>query len=352
MRLPSLLPRKAKPSGKAAKLTDTGEFSLSVHHTHFTPIFYGADQPKVAPDLLRTYLADPNWAKIFHDRPNNLDMAANDMLGAGLAISRRTLRDCVTEQAIEEFRATKSAKQLVEFPLLFEPNFMSVKTVDGPRYMKEVRVACELRMRPWLEEARYIKYTDDPFIIFSTEADRDYILARMLHYTGTAFITRTAFFANQALEKYLKAISVQYFKRYKNTHDLIELAAIAAEAQPYFTHPQLLKNLHNFNEYREVGRYGGAANFDPRAGKFQGRDAFGVLMWPENNLEILDGTVHRMRSYLEYNEHGLSDPLKAILEGNKSSQFSGTWTLDTSLKSVLTRDNNLFKDPARRGPKA
>ena len=51
--------------------------------------------------------------------------------------------------------------------------------------------------------------TDFPFTFISMEADLDYLLARMIHFLGAGFHARAGYFAHQACEKYLKALSVE-----------------------------------------------------------------------------------------------------------------------------------------------
>jgi hypothetical protein len=51
--------------------------------------------------------------------------------------------------------------------------------------------------------------TDLPFTAFSMEADRDYLLARMISFLGGGFHSRAGFLGQQACEKYMKALTVQ-----------------------------------------------------------------------------------------------------------------------------------------------
>lgn len=46
--------------------------------------------------------------------------------------------------------------------------------------------------------------TDVPFVVFSFEADADYLLARMIVFLGAAFQGKAGYFGQQACEKYLK----------------------------------------------------------------------------------------------------------------------------------------------------
>jgi HEPN domain-containing protein len=50
--------------------------------------------------------------------------------------------------------------------------------------------------------------TEMPFWSFSKEADTDYLLARMINFLGAGFHSRAGFFAQQACEKYMKALMI------------------------------------------------------------------------------------------------------------------------------------------------
>ena len=106
-----------------------------------------------------------------------------------------------------------------------------------------------------------------PFPVFSLEADRDYLLARHINILGAGFHSRAGYMAQQACEKYMKAVTVQASGDYLQTHQLILLAEHCAKIDPYFAAASTIKALKVFDEFEQVGRYGAAANFDPKAQK-------------------------------------------------------------------------------------
>jgi HEPN domain-containing protein len=84
--------------------------------------------------------------------------------------------------------------------------------------------------------------TDMPFAVFSMEADRDYLLARMINFIGASFHARAGFFAQQACEKYMKALTVQARSEYSETHNLIELAKLCESIDTYFSENSTISN--------------------------------------------------------------------------------------------------------------
>jgi HEPN domain len=65
---------------------------------------------------------------------------------------------------------------------------------------------------------------DKPFWMFSMEADTDYLLCRMINFLGSSFHARAGFFAQQACEKYMKALTIQDRSEYTEINNLVELA--------------------------------------------------------------------------------------------------------------------------------
>jgi HEPN domain len=104
---------------------------------------------------------------------------------------------------------------------------------------------------------------DMPFPVFSTEADTDYILARMVHFVGGKFGSRAGFFGQQCCEKYMKALSVQHDGTYIETHGLLALARKCEVYGEYFSEAETKRILEQFDLFDQIGRYGGPANFDP-----------------------------------------------------------------------------------------
>ena len=184
--------------------------------------------------------------------------------------------------------------------------------------------------------------TEKPHSVFSMEADRDYILARLINFSGAAFAPRAGYYSQQTLEKYLKAFLVQEAKAYPLTHDLLQLADECSKVDSEFKDKEFLDKLSIFNEFIDLGRYGGEASKDPRAVKNHDFETAGVIFWAESNILILDELVHKIRGKLNFNNIGFYDNLQAILKEDNSNFFVGTWKLPIKLKDVLTVQNKYF----------
>jgi hypothetical protein len=201
--------------------------------------------------------------------------------------------------------------------------------------------------------ATTIVKTDMPFAVFSMEADTDYLLARMINFLGAKFHSRTGFFSQQACEKYMKALSVQGNGAYAETHNLIELATYCEPYDSYFADKDAKRILEQFDLFDQVGRYGGAAKFDPLAkGKMVGGKSMniapgvqvaGASIWLGSYLQDLDSFVFRTRSLLDFTKIRFDDGLKSILDRNRRSALMATWRGKTPLRVVLTKDNRYFR---------
>jgi HEPN domain-containing protein len=197
-----------------------------------------------------------------------------------------------------------------------------------------------------------VKKTDFPFAVFSMEADKDYLLARMIHFLGPGFHARAGFFAHQASEKYMKAITVQNRGEYLETHNLKLLGDACAEFDPYFSEKETLRILEQFDLFDQVGRYGGAANFDPlSAGKHTGGISVtvapgvkvaGLMIWTEKHLDDLDSFVFKTRSLLDHEKGKFNDGLKSILTRNRNDMLVRTWSGKQPLRVILTKKNRYF----------
>lgn len=184
--------------------------------------------------------------------------------------------------------------------------------------------------------------TDKPHSVFSMEADLDYILARLINFSGAAFSSRAAYFSQQALEKYLKAFLIQSEGEYLKTHDLIKLCNECSKIDKGFKGKKFIKNISLFNDFIDLGRYGGEASKDPYAKKTKEIETAGVVLWQEGNIFILDELVYRIRRRLDFQKIAFSDNLLAILRGDNSNFFVGTWKLPIKLKEILILGNKYF----------
>jgi HEPN domain-containing protein len=188
---------------------------------------------------------------------------------------------------------------------------------------------------------RVIK-TDFPFVVFSIEADRDYLLARHLSFTGAGFHSRAGFLGQQACEKYMKALTVQSQGEYLQTHQLLPLADACAKIDPYFADEKTRNTLRNFDYFEQVGRYGAAANFDPLAVQNDEITTAGVMIWKQEYLQDLDAFVFKTRSSFDYKKVNYSDSLAAVLAHNKKDILAGNWSGKPPLYVILTKDNHYF----------
>lgn len=183
--------------------------------------------------------------------------------------------------------------------------------------------------------------TDKPFFVFSFEADRDYILSRLINFSGHGFSSRTGYFGQQAIEKYLKALMVYKEKGYLKSHDLISLAEYCSKYNKKFADVDFLKKIEIFNDFIEVGRYGAESNIDPHSKKEKEFTTAGVYTWTDTNIFILDEVINDIRNELLLDES--NDTLIAILNENNNNFVTSTWRLPIKLKDILVTKNKYFK---------
>ena len=185
--------------------------------------------------------------------------------------------------------------------------------------------------------------TDKPFSVFSLEADRDYLLARLINFSGHGFASRAGYFGQQAVEKYFKALMVQEEKAYFKTHDLIRLAHYCSKYDSTFNNEDFIKNIIIFDDFREVGRYGGESRHDPHAKKEEDFITAGVYVWIDTNIKILDEIVNILRRKLNFKAINFSDSLNAIAKNDNKDFLASTWKLSINLKKILVSNNDYFK---------
>lgn len=185
--------------------------------------------------------------------------------------------------------------------------------------------------------------TDKPFSVFSLEADRDYLLARLINFSGHGFASRAGYFGQQAVEKYFKALMVQEKKTYFKTHDLIELAKYCSKYDSTFSDEDFINKITIFDDFRDVGKYGGEANHDPHAKKEEDFTTAGVYVWIDTNIKILDEIVNILRGKLDFKAISFSDSLNAIAKNDNRDFLASTWKLPINLKEILVSDNDYFK---------
>ena len=185
--------------------------------------------------------------------------------------------------------------------------------------------------------------TDFTFAVFTHEADIDYLLARWIHFAGGGFHARAGFFAQQSCELYMKAVMVQGDKRYAETHKLLELARYCAQYDAFFDEDATKRMLTHFDSFDQVGRYGGAAKFDPQAQRSGSLEVVGVAIWTDVDLDNLDRFVFKARSLLDFDKIGFGDSLKSIQQRNRKNPLTSMWSGRPPLRVVLTRSNRFFR---------
>ena len=104
-----------------------------------------------------------------------------------------------------------------------------------------------------------------------------------------------------------------------------------------------LSKVKIFDDFREVGRYGGESTHDPHSKQEKGFITAGVCIWQNTNIKILDEIVSVLRKKLDFKKIGFSDSLKAIAEGNNKDLLAGTWKLPISLQDILISSNDYYK---------
>jgi HEPN domain-containing protein len=187
------------------------------------------------------------------------------------------------------------------------------------------------------------KRTNFPFQVFSDEADNDYLLSRMIHFLGGGFHSRAGFFAQQACEKYMKALMVQETKSYIPTHKLLELAEACAPLDAFYADPRTIRVLKNFDYFDQVGRYGTAATYDPLAVDTEELKTAGVCIWMSSYLDDLDGFIFKTRGKLDFERARYHNSLKAIIERNRRSLIADAWKGKQPIRVVLTKQNRYYR---------
>lgn len=177
---------------------------------------------------------------------------------------------------------------------------------------------------------------------FVIEADRDYLLARWIHFSGGGFHARAGFFAHQACEKYLKAIMVAATGEYLQTHRLPLLANECSDLHKMFSHTVFRTTITEFDGFDEVGRYGGAANHSPLKTKNPDFEIAAGFVWSGRHLDLLDQCVFNLRSLFNWNTVNFRDQIRAILENDLDAQLVVQWQGRPALKTVLLKQNRYF----------
>ncbi|MGL5167311.1 MAG: HEPN domain-containing protein [Afipia sp.] len=192
--------------------------------------------------------------------------------------------------------------------------------------------------------------------VFALEADKDYLTARMINSLGQSLGSRAGFFGQQACEKYLKAVSIQFKGEYLETHQLSVLASHCEDVLPFLTEQAAKDDLSKFDLFEQIGRYGAAAKFDPLSkGKSVGGmdvtiddqvNVAGMWVWTAAHVEVLDKVVYFIRGHLDFANMPYDDNLHSIVVNNERNLLVSTWNGPPTIYDVLTTGNSYF-NPSR-----
>ena len=186
---------------------------------------------------------------------------------------------------------------------------------------------------------------DLPFNVFSYEADHDYLLARWINFAGGGFQSRAGFLAQQACEKYMKAVLVQATKQYLQTHRLLDLAKECRMHHALFANPDVIADLTKFDAFEQVGRYGMAAKHDPLSVKTPHYQTAGFWQWTPSYLPSLDRFAFNTRRLLDFSKISFNDSLASILRQDNKTSMQKLWVGHPPIFEVLTRGNAYFTPP-------
>lgn len=135
---------------------------------------------------------------------------------------------------------------------------------------------------------------------------------------------------------------------------LILLAEYCESHHEFLKNTDARKDLETFDMFDQVGRYGGAAKFDPLSkGKSVGDTQFsinpdvqvaGLWMWSNDHLNRLDRIIYNLRGRLNFKTAKIQDGLISILLDDKNHRLTGTWQGPLPLKEVLTKQNSYFNE--------
>jgi|ERR1700722_1130631 len=186
------------------------DFRLSIRHDRFEAKYDhpNGSQLSLGKDQLETYLRDKGWARIFFCKNKQADKkewSANDFLVEILARKKFTLFGAVLPEERHKFLVSGSSIRTHEITAPLDGFY--IITDRGPVPTTEVKFFVTFTLSKRVTNPKKVEKTDKPFVIFSYEADVDYLLARLSSLAGASLHSRAGYFAHQACEKYLKHIA-------------------------------------------------------------------------------------------------------------------------------------------------
>lgn len=186
--------------------------------------------------------------------------------------------------------------------------------------------------------------TDLSAFAFTSEADRDYLAARLLNFAGNPMWKPSAYHCQQALEKYLKALTVQKAGYYLgDTHKLKELAS---ECESLGYDLRLKEGeLERFDDLEQVARYGAFAKFDPLSIKNKNLTSKGVFVWTDSNVKDFDSLVFKIRNHIDFSKEPAQDGIGSLFNEKPLPGWLTGWRLPgISMRIVLVSVNDYWKE--------
>ncbi len=186
---------------------------------------------------------------------------------------------------------------------------------------------------------------------FAIEASRCYFTARYVYLGGMSLLNGSGFFAQGAIEQYLKAVIINVDNSkveevYRLGHNLKKLRQLAFEitADDEFNSEKFKTTVEYFDPFDQVGRYGSNANYDPLSHSNETLTSTGVIAWQPDYMPHLDYAIMICRQHVSIDPSSM-DLVAQIKARNTKSMAWRNWQLE-GLKpdDVLFIDNSYIYD--------
>lgn len=180
------------------------------------------------------------------------------------------------------------------------------------------------------EEAEYKEIANT----FAIEASRCYFTSRFVYLGGMSLMNGSGFFAQGAIEQYLKAVIInadgsKIAEVYKLRHNLKRLRQLAFDVttDAEFDSEMFKSAVEYFDPFDQVGRYGSNANFDPLAKTGETFTSSGVSAWQPDYIPHLDYAVMVCRKHTSIEPKSM-DLIAQIKARNTKSAVWKNWQLE------------------------
>jgi len=180
---------------------------------------------------------------------------------------------------------------------------------------------------------------------FAIEASRCYFTTRYVYLGGMTLMNGSGFFAQGAIEQYLKAVILtvdgsKVKEVYKLRHNLKKLRELAFELtnDGEFDSEMFKTAVEYFDPFDQVGRYGSNANYDPLAQTSDTLISTGVSAWQPDYIPHLDYAIMVCRKHVSIDPSSM-DLIAQVKARNTKSMAWRNWQLDG-----LKPDDVLFID--------